>query len=367
MTSDYSQLYSIQSVDFDQFVQALAATGVDGPAGVITGFAATVTGTDLNVSIAAGRARLQSGVVVNFSGSTSVSFTGVPDGTNPKKSLIVIDSTGAIVKRNGTAEAAQPTGDIRRNAIRPAAPELTAGDIPLAEVYLSAGATTIASADVTDRIVNVRPDIRLRHDFMDDFIGDALDARWATTLTGGTITVIDNIENGILRFSTGATNGNDARLHFGAIRQYKRSLNPRMIFRLKLGQIGTNYSLLAGFVQSDFDPSTAPAGTNNHALLYAYFDSVDIQDYLALSTADGTIQSKFVGVASDTSYHTYTLELRSGDVRLWVDGVLRYTKTTNLPTSTILMQPYVGINTATTVDKTADLDYIKIEQERTYP
>jgi hypothetical protein len=371
MTGTYSQLYSIQTADFDALAQALAGSGNSGTMGVLNGLGATVTGTDLNVTIGTGQARLSNGTVVNFASTTVVSFTGIPDATNPKKSIIVVDSTGTILKRNGTAEAALPSGDVRRTAIRPAPPNLSAGDIPLVEVWLPANATTIAAADVTDRSITVYPDRTLEPYFYDDFFGSALDATndWSTTLvTGGTVSLVNPIAGfyGEALLQSGITGGASARL-FHNWKYWRRGDSARLFFRFVSNLGGASaYKYYIGYVLNDFDPGTDPAGTNEHALV-GINSSLDTT--LVISTADGTTRSKLAtGMPTDSSAaHTGILEMRSGDVRFWYDGILKLTKTTNLPLSATTMRIYAGIANVSAVNATLGIDYLLSRATRPYP
>ena len=74
------------------------------------------------------------------------------DGTHPRKALITLDNTGTINVTYGTAEAASP--DPTKTGIYtpiPRPPSVPANSIPLAEVWIPAGASTLASSYVTDK------------------------------------------------------------------------------------------------------------------------------------------------------------------------------------------------------------------------
>lgn len=73
------------------------------------------------------------------------------DSTNPRKDTIYIDTAGTLQVETGTARAANPEGNSRFDTFQPEPPlPSTAGTI-LAEVWVAAGATTLAAADIRDR------------------------------------------------------------------------------------------------------------------------------------------------------------------------------------------------------------------------
>lgn len=156
MTADYAASMGAHSVDWDQMIEYLA--GLKGN-GVLRGMDKTVTGGNLTVTVGAGVAKA-SGIIRRFGSSTGVDFTGDPDGTNPRKALIVVDSSGSITKRLGTAAPVAPAGKIRRQTYDPDPPEISAGDTVLYEVWLPAAASTISDADVSDRRIDTIPDRR---------------------------------------------------------------------------------------------------------------------------------------------------------------------------------------------------------------
>ena len=94
-----------------------------------------------------------SGVVVNgtldttgYAGGTTVIATA--DATNPRRDYVWYDGAGAIGNTSGTA------------GTRPKLPDLTAGRIALAEIYVAANDTTISGAtEITDRRHNIPSEV----------------------------------------------------------------------------------------------------------------------------------------------------------------------------------------------------------------
>jgi len=124
--------------------------------GVISGLAVTERGAGQNssVDVASGVAYVN-GSYYYFSSTTNVVLTNA-DGSNPRKDIIIINSTGTITKVDGVAEASQPTGQTGTDTFRPKPPDITANAIILAEAWRATGDNTVADADITDRRVFVK-------------------------------------------------------------------------------------------------------------------------------------------------------------------------------------------------------------------
>lgn len=78
--------------------------------------------------------------------STSLAITAA-DATNPRLDAVVVTSAGALVVRTGVPVAFTPPN----STTTPKPAVLTAGDVMLAQVYVPAAATAIATANIKDR------------------------------------------------------------------------------------------------------------------------------------------------------------------------------------------------------------------------
>ncbi|MEE9569320.1 MAG: hypothetical protein V3W37_08040 [Candidatus Binatia bacterium] len=147
---NYENLWGYFSDDPDTFTHYLAATYGNG---VISGLAVSERGAGANMSVdvAAGEARAN-GTRRSFGSVTNVTLTAA-DGSNPRKDLIVINSAGSIIKRDGTPAAATPSASVRRFTLTPAPPELVTGDLVLAEVWVNTSVTQIFDADISSRTI----------------------------------------------------------------------------------------------------------------------------------------------------------------------------------------------------------------------
>ena len=145
---DHQNLFAVHDLDFDNITHYLANTTGNG---VIAGLAVTQRGAGANMSVdvATGDARAD-GTLRNFASVTNV-VIAASDPSNPRKDEVVINSAGSLVIRQGTPEAATPSGEVRRFSLTPSPLDLTDGDMVLAEVWVGAGVTSILDADISSR------------------------------------------------------------------------------------------------------------------------------------------------------------------------------------------------------------------------
>lgn len=127
---------NIQSVLFREDLEVLVA-GVSGVDCVLSGLAVT-GGADMTPAVAKG-AVLSNRVMFAVAGADVT--IGAADGSNPRIDLIVVNSSGALAVRAGTAAAA------------PKPPERSTNDVVIAQVYIPASDTTIATTQIKDRRV----------------------------------------------------------------------------------------------------------------------------------------------------------------------------------------------------------------------
>ncbi len=125
-------LAKISSSNFDPLVMGIQRYGV------VSGCAATASGTGLGVSVASGVVENNGTLITVTSGTVTLSTA---DGTNPRIDLIEVNASGVIGKVTGTA------------AVEPDAPAGTAGSVRLAYVVVPAALTTLTSATVVDQRV----------------------------------------------------------------------------------------------------------------------------------------------------------------------------------------------------------------------
>lgn len=124
---------NIQSILFQEYLDVLVE-GISGKNCVLSGLAVT-GGADMTPAVAKG-AVLSNGIM--YAVAAADVTIGAADGTNPRIDLIVVNSSGSLAVRAGTAAAA------------PKPPARTSNDVVIAAVYVPASDTTIATSQVTD-------------------------------------------------------------------------------------------------------------------------------------------------------------------------------------------------------------------------
>lgn len=107
--------------------------------GVVSGLVvAQQTEADMTVKVSAGVLYKADGTRQAPAAVASIAVTAA-DATNPRKDIVYVSSAGAITYLAGTAAAS------------PSAPAVPAGGLNLAEIAVAAEATTIVTANITDK------------------------------------------------------------------------------------------------------------------------------------------------------------------------------------------------------------------------
>lgn len=157
MTLDYAIGQGWTALDAQVLLDTLNGYGVVTPTDGANLDVDPDTGLDLTVysgSAVVGDATGGSPSTVTLGSDTTVSLSAA-DPDDPRKDTIYIDSGGTVQVETGTPEPAQPSGDTRFDTWQPEPPLPSTDGVVLAEVYVDAGATSLAAADVRDhRIVD---------------------------------------------------------------------------------------------------------------------------------------------------------------------------------------------------------------------
>ena len=173
-SATYAAQAGLYSSDIDVLTIALAGGGV------LSGCAVT-TNTFMTLAVASGRVRLSntfSSIGKTVAGGTAT--IGAADATNPRFDQVVIDATGAIATRAGTAAAAPVNG------------ALAAGDIVLAQIYVPATTTSLSAGMIIDKraLLGSAPGTYLATDYgaiPDSFYTDGVANTAAVPTTGATL------------------------------------------------------------------------------------------------------------------------------------------------------------------------------------
>lgn len=128
--------HDTQSILYQEDLEVLVA-GLSGVDCVLSGLAVT-GGADMTPAVAKGA--VLSNRIMYAVAAADVTIT-TADATNPRIDLIVVNSSGALAVRDGTPAAA------------PKPPARTANDVVIAQVYVPANDTAIATTQIIDRRV----------------------------------------------------------------------------------------------------------------------------------------------------------------------------------------------------------------------
>jgi len=181
----------------------------------------------------------------------------------------------------------------------------------------------------------------------DDFWGDSVDARWHTA-GNGSAAVVNGIDGGICRLTSGAVSGNSHAISWQDIRSLSAAKKAVLEAYVKLG------------ASSVIDVRIGLYYDATHYIYFRFDDSAD--DTWKAVTDDGTGPTVAdTGVAPDTNYHVFRIVTSSTSVTFYMDGVLVATVTADIPTE--YLQPYISTATEENANKTADIDYIAWRQD----
>jgi len=149
MTLKTGDDYGVQALDINQTVDALLGYSVRLNSG--SGVSASVA-SGMTVDIGDGEVSF-GGAIVNVLSQSVTLSTG---GSDPRKDAIYIDSSGTANVAEGTPEPAVPSGETREDTYRPAIPDLKDTDgVVIAEVWVGPGVTSLTSADLRDRRIDI--------------------------------------------------------------------------------------------------------------------------------------------------------------------------------------------------------------------
>jgi len=138
---------NLQSIFWQEEMEVLVA-GISGRDSVLFGLG-TTNGVNMNVVVSVG-AVLANGTMFAVP-ANNVALTAA-DATNPRLDLVVVNASGAVAARAGTAAA------FVEGVSAPKPPARTANDVVIAMVYVPANNTVVKTTQIIDkRIVAPRP------------------------------------------------------------------------------------------------------------------------------------------------------------------------------------------------------------------
>lgn len=153
---------------------------------------------------------------------------------------------------------------------------------------------------------------------------DRQTTRWTKTESGaGTAAMADEVDGGFTLYPA-SSNTNYTQINFNNINQYDEA----------------NSVMICVFKQATHTGGATTcqmATTNTSWNLQAYGTRLWTSDtYFLLRTADAsTVSNTNSSITKDTSFHNWKFEASASDIKLYLDGVLEVTKTTNRPTTPV--------------------------------
>lgn len=321
-SATYPRQAGLYGADFDAAAAAVAGDGV------ISGMGCAAQGSpDMTVAIAAGLVRIL-GYFAYYAGGSGTITTA--HSTLDRIDLISCDYNGAITVTAGTAAAS------------PVAPAIPANSIMLAMVYVSAGATTITNG----RIIDKRFIVADFFDLQDEFLPGALATTgnigalaWGTTANGtAAISSLTGTAGhpGQLSVGSGATSGNDTRLHLGASGTAAVMILATDIARvraiLEISSAVSTARFKFGYGVDLSDVASDAFGTAGAWWEFNSNDSNKWQTETRNASTTTTNTDAGADVATTTWYQIEIIRKQNGDIQFAKNGALLFTHSANQPT-----------------------------------
>ena len=186
--------------------------------------------------------------------------------------------------------------------------------------------------------------------FYEDFLGDSLRDLWLADGVGSSA-VVDAVDGGVVRLTTGAATNNTYRIGWGNFNTLLVSKKVTFEARIKLSSV-TNIITYFGL----------PNSAITNWVLFYFAAAADTNWRIYTNDVGSTGVDS--GVLPDTSYHIYRVEcFPTGEVHFYIDGVETANSpiTTDIPSDYLI--PYISIQTKEDLAKTMDIDYVVCRQE----
>jgi len=160
--------------------------------------------------------------------------------------------------------------------------------------------------------------------FIEYFDGEIINTIWTKeNITGtGTFTMVGTIDSGF-KVQCASGSGNHSALTFNLKRQYEED----GCIMINISRLTQNAAVLAGtgFIDdAPLDEDFAYNGVDT---------GIDSSNFILATRRTGTFSGTSLGVALDTSFHLFELEMFSTGAKTHMDGVLAATRTTDHSTS----------------------------------
>ena len=161
-------------------------------------------------------------------------------------------------------------------------------------------------------------------EIFDDFCFYSATSPVTGWVTGTATYAYQNAPNGVLNFYGGT--GTEFKGIFMESRPFQITSGLTITYEARVKKADVTYKYLyAGMLDQVIGPGN----------MIAIGDNVNGANYKAYSTLAGATTTTDTGVAIDTSWHIFKIVATPSDVKFYIDGVLKATHTTNIPTTNI--------------------------------
>ena len=218
----------------------------------------------------------------------------------------------------------------------------------------ASGDTNVWTGTVSEITATTKPTLtspastKVKQHFIEWFSGKQLPSYWDKSNTNGTQAMADSVDGGLL-MSTTSSGSSISYIDFADKKQFSNT-GSVMIAVMKHGSVtgGESYTgLQSGTTQGNGQGAWSYV---NDAWKGAVFN------FYTVGASGGTwVQTGCV--TSDTNWHIHKIELTSSAGSLQIDGNTTVTSTTNLPA--VSLQPSVGINNTSAVNRTLNIRYME--------
>jgi hypothetical protein len=181
--------------------------------------------------------------------------------------------------------------------------------------------------------------------FWDWFDGDDLRNWWNFTDVAGTGSgaMVDSVDEGY-GVTSGASDNNNSEIDFNNIEHY--DFNNSIVQFIARTTLSTSRFLISGLM-TDKTVQTHLAG----------FQDDSDRTFSVLNTGNGSETLVDTTLGHDTNFHIIKIDIFPTFVKLYIDGALEATSTSNLPDQA--MQPYFRMGTRTTAARTGHIRYLE--------
>lgn len=203
----------------------------------------------------------------------------------------------------------------------------------------------------------------------DNFVGAAVDSRWATDLSTGATIAVNAQTGGAIRFTLDTDDNDHATLALGlhwlvskGWTFFETSFKSVTAITLRAIEIGLSdaTSETNGLAFSDHSVAGITAVADN-AALFGYDTDATMTKWAVNSVnAAGTPQADLLTAAPTTSYVRLGIAVNDGgDAFYFVDGALVATHTAAVATTAVLT-PWISLKSLSAAAKSIDIDYVGI-------